>query len=591
MNKAIAALFTGLSVVALGAANAIAQDIKNPQHSGAAGAYNSSPPTCTAGQWCALQTDANGLLKTTASISASIAGFTAATLGTPFTASEAGATATLPAGAVVVAVNSGSVGTFCNLGGTPSQNGIFISGGGGWFAFTVGASTQLSCQTIPLSGNTTINMIGGTGIPTGTGGGGGSGGGGGVVTQGTSPWVDNITQWAGIAVGAMANYGTSPGAVKAPGVNAFVTDGAITANAGTNLNTSALALNTNVTTTNTDIGPPGATACATDTGSCSVNALLQRIAQRITSMIAATLAVADATLATDIGAPGATACATDTSSCSVNALLQRISQRLTTLIGAGAGAITTWGGGTLGAMANYGTSPGAVLVPGVNAFVTNQIGTGTAGTPNAAVVSVQGITSGTVLGVADADVLAAVQAPIPSGTNIVGKVGIDQTTPGTTNGVISGGTSVEVCAGLTTTNGTYAANTNVGGKITLASLFGAKGSGIIQSVRVDFKTVQTVEFDLYPFSADPSNSTWTDNSANAINAADVYKVEPPIVMATAKSGLGTHTVYYASGIGQPIAMGAANTSGYFILTPTATTATLAGTTGAQVCVTVLRDDP
>lgn len=33
--------------------------------------------------------------------------------------------------------------------------------------------------------------------------------------------------------------------------------------------------------------------------------------------------------------------------------------------------VTTWGGGTIGAMANYGTSPGAVLVPGVNAFVTN----------------------------------------------------------------------------------------------------------------------------------------------------------------------------------------------------------------------------
>lgn len=34
-------------------------------------------------------------------------------------------------------------------------------------------------------------------------------------------------------------------------------------------------------------------------------------------------------------------------------------------------SITSWGGGTLGAMANYGTSPGSVLVPGVNAFVTN----------------------------------------------------------------------------------------------------------------------------------------------------------------------------------------------------------------------------
>lgn len=33
--------------------------------------------------------------------------------------------------------------------------------------------------------------------------------------------------------------------------------------------------------------------------------------------------------------------------------------------------VNTWASGTLGAMANYGTSPGAVLVPGVNAFMTN----------------------------------------------------------------------------------------------------------------------------------------------------------------------------------------------------------------------------
>lgn len=33
--------------------------------------------------------------------------------------------------------------------------------------------------------------------------------------------------------------------------------------------------------------------------------------------------------------------------------------------------VAHWAGGALGAMANYGTSPGAVLVPGVNAFITN----------------------------------------------------------------------------------------------------------------------------------------------------------------------------------------------------------------------------
>ena len=40
--------------------------------------------------------------------------------------------------------------------------------------------------------------------------------------------------------------------------------------------------------------------------------------------------------------------------------------------------VPSWAGGVLGAMANYGTSPGAVLVPGVNAFVTNMVSSNTA---------------------------------------------------------------------------------------------------------------------------------------------------------------------------------------------------------------------
>lgn len=44
-------------------------------------------------------------------------------------------------------------------------------------------------------------------------------------------------------------------------------------------------------------------------------------------------------------------------------------------------AVTTWGGGALGGMANYGTSPGAVLVPGVNAFITNTPNVGQSGAP------------------------------------------------------------------------------------------------------------------------------------------------------------------------------------------------------------------
>jgi hypothetical protein len=45
-----------------------------------------------------------------------------------------------------------------------------------------------------------------------------------AATQGTSPWVVSVPTWAGGTLGAMANYGTSPGAVLVPGVNAFITN-------------------------------------------------------------------------------------------------------------------------------------------------------------------------------------------------------------------------------------------------------------------------------------------------------------------------------------------------------------------------------
>lgn len=54
-----------------------------------------------------------------------------------------------------------------------------------------------------------------------------------AVTQSTSPWVVGVTQWGGSTLGAMANYGTSPGAVAVPGVNAFVTNTPAVSQSGT----------------------------------------------------------------------------------------------------------------------------------------------------------------------------------------------------------------------------------------------------------------------------------------------------------------------------------------------------------------------
>jgi hypothetical protein len=57
-------------------------------------------------------------------------------------------------------------------------------------------------------------------------------------TQGNLYTSNNVVNWGGVALGAMANYGSSPGAVKVPGVNAYVT------------NTPSVALNTTPTVAN-----------------------------------------------------------------------------------------------------------------------------------------------------------------------------------------------------------------------------------------------------------------------------------------------------------------------------------------------------
>jgi hypothetical protein len=102
----------------------------------------------------------------------------------------------------------------------------------------------------------------------------------------------------------------------------------------------------NQTTQITDLGSVTETAPATDTASSGLNGRLQRVAQRLTSLIALIPALGAAnaagslpvTLANDgvaatlLGGVTETAPATDTASSGLNGRLQRIAQRLTTII-------------------------------------------------------------------------------------------------------------------------------------------------------------------------------------------------------------------------------------------------------------------
>lgn len=226
--------------------------------------------------------------------------------GTPFTVNLADTSGILPTGNDVIVSNTGTNDMFCNVNGIAATTADQLITTSGWFEFGIPSGiTTLHCFAV--GGTTTANMLGGSGPASGIGSG-GSGGGGGEVTQGTTPWIDSVHAWGSgdTALGSPSAYGTSPGAVVVPGVNAFVTNSvAVTgtfwqatqpisaasmplpgnAAAETGGNLAAVSMNTSATTT--DIGSPGSTACASDTSSCNLNQQNQRVAQRITSLIGA----------------------------------------------------------------------------------------------------------------------------------------------------------------------------------------------------------------------------------------------------------------------------------------------------------------
>lgn len=148
-------------------------------------------------------------------ITASISGFTATSVGTPISVTTAGVTGTLPAGTDVVASNVGSTNdAYCALGASTTTAWQDIPPKS-WFRFSVGASTQLTCIT--STATTTVNLVGGSGLPAG------SGGSGGPVTanQGTAAalsgaWPEELTD------------GTNgPAAVKAASTAAVAADKAL----------------------------------------------------------------------------------------------------------------------------------------------------------------------------------------------------------------------------------------------------------------------------------------------------------------------------------------------------------------------------
>jgi hypothetical protein len=140
--------------------------------------------------------------------SASLGGFApGGSYISPLSVTNSSSNAALPTGAEVVVYNVGANAVYVKLGTsnavTATTSDDYISAGGA-LALTVGSNTYIAAIT--AASTSTLNVSGGTGLPTGWGGGGGSGGGG-TVTQGTAassgPWI--FTPWIAGAVNSAMN--------------------------------------------------------------------------------------------------------------------------------------------------------------------------------------------------------------------------------------------------------------------------------------------------------------------------------------------------------------------------------------------------
>lgn len=142
----------------------------------------------------------------------------------------------------------------------------------------------------------------------------------------------------------------------------------------------------------------------------------------------------------------------------------------------------------------------------------------------------------------------ALIAPIVAGTNIIGKVGIDQTTPGTTNGVVINSSALPANAATATgqasllaqtlggrlvsvkgaiPNGTtFAAGQGIGGLITIST---SQVSTTFSSYSIKIKvrgadTTTLTNPIAHVFDANPSTSTFIDGAAPSVSTADMDKV-------------------------------------------------------------------
>ena len=192
--------------------------------------------------------------KISGTFSATLSGFQPTPAYSQLSVGATSSRVALPSGLVVIAYNTGASAAFVTLGNSTATAtvGNDVIPAGGWMAFTVGPNTFLAA--IETAGATSLNISGGTGLPTG-GGGGGGGGGGSNASVGAigspapgSATYNGVLVAGGNIVGASGSaWGSAPTGLNVLGVNANVLASALPAGAATAANQEVTAAGTSAT--------------------------------------------------------------------------------------------------------------------------------------------------------------------------------------------------------------------------------------------------------------------------------------------------------------------------------------------------------
>jgi hypothetical protein len=160
-------------------------------------------------------------------------------------------------------------------------------------------------------------------------------------------------------------------------------------------------------------------------------------------------------------------------------------------------------------------------------------------------------------------------------------------TYGVTNSVYVGGTSQVQVTPTVTSASAYTAGNVVGGLLTFPNIVNATvKSGVLESISIAVKSLQTTSFKLYIFSGLPS-TTFTNKTAPAIVVGDASKLLDVYSFTTPDNGLGNNvTLYYSDAINRSLVLDSSSMYGVLVClgTPTFTT-----TTDVIVTASILRD--